>query len=297
MRAFLLLMVLNKEIQTSMKAIDIKGQQFTYLTVVRFVGVNKVGKALWECLCKCGQTTVVPGIQLRNGHTRSCNCLQKEQAALSNTTHGFLIGTIAQKSFYNSYANMIQRCTNPNNSKWVDYGGRDITIYAGWLESFENFRDDMWKSFIEHYNINNGDTSIERIHVNGNYEPSNCKWATQAEQNRNTRVSARSINFLLHKKIWQRLKSNLTSAIQKNSSYSNIEIYLGCTLLEFRRYIESLWFPGMSWNNYGYGEGKWVFDHIIGVKKFDLAFEEDQYRCFNKFNLQPMWWRDNLDKR
>jgi hypothetical protein len=287
----------NKEMKINMKVIDIKDQQFTYLKATRFIGFNKVGKALWECLCKCGSTTVATGVQLRNNHTRSCGCLQREQAAKFNTTHGFLIGTSAQKTFYNSYNGMITRCIDVKRKDYKHYGGRGIKVCARWLESFENFRDDMYESYLEHHNANNGDTSIDRIDVNGNYEPSNIRWATQAKQNRNTRVNAKSVNFLLHKKIWQRLKANLTKVIKLNSQYSIMELYLGCSLLEFRKYIELRWTSGMSWDNYGYGEGKWVFDHAIGVRNFDLVSEEDQYRCFNRFNLQPMWWRSNLNKR
>src|SRR5690625_3742702 len=89
--------------------------------------------------------------------------------------------------FYYVWGSMLQRCQNENNARYKDYGGRGITVCDRW-HKFENFRDDMLKSYEEHSNIYGEEkTTIDRIDVDGNYEPSNCRWTTQTEQVRNQR--------------------------------------------------------------------------------------------------------------
>lgn len=101
----------------------------------------------------------------------------QRKAATANKTHG-----MCESPAYRSWAGIIQRCTNPKCKAWESYGGRGITVCERWLK-FENFFADMGPRA--------PDLSIERIDVNGNYEPGNCKWATKKEQynnKRNTRL-------------------------------------------------------------------------------------------------------------
>ena len=166
--------------------IDLTGQKFGRLTVIAYDGlINK--KARWQCKCECGKFLTITSEQLRNGESRSCGCLQKEIARKNHTTHGMAADSKTKrcKRLYNCWAQMIQRCTNPNKQRWKHYGGRGIRVCKEWRE------------FIPFMNwaLANGyrdDLTIDRIDVNGNYEPSNCRWATWKEQAKNKQNSRRT---------------------------------------------------------------------------------------------------------
>ncbi len=142
------------------------------------------GLRRWRCRCECGTVTNVQPGHLVSGKTRSCGCLQKEAARrpaterqkaavkAARTTHGK-----RQTPEYNSWAAMWSRCTNPKNSHYAHYGGRGIMICAEW-KTFERFYDNMGpKPTAKH--------SIDRVDNDGNYEPSNCRWATSSQQAKN----------------------------------------------------------------------------------------------------------------
>jgi hypothetical protein len=146
--------------------------KFNRLTVVREVGLNKYKRRLWECLCECGGTVVLQSSPLFKGLTRSCGCLRREQLAARQTTHGK-----TQTSEYRTHHHMIDRCYNPNDNHYYCYGARGIRVCDRWLESFENFYEDMGPKPSPEY-------SIDRIDNDGNYEPSNCQWLTLSENTR-----------------------------------------------------------------------------------------------------------------
>lgn len=160
-----------------MKFIDATGQKFGKLTVVSKVEHKTGRRTLWNCKCECGNTCKVSIANLRNGHTRSCGCMLKE----SNTRHGHW-GT----RVYQIYYAMKQRCYNPNNAAYWDYGERGITICDEWLNDFESF----YKWSIE--NGYSDDLTIDRIDPQGNYEPSNCRWADRYTQGYNQRKSTKN---------------------------------------------------------------------------------------------------------
>ena len=154
------------------KQVDISGQTFGRLTAIEIAG-RKYRTTLWRCICSCGNETIVFVAYLRSGHTKSCGCLRSEITSQKNYTHGE-----GQTRLYRIWAGIKQRCTNPNVVAFCRYGGRGITLYADWYY-FEPFRD--W-AIANGYSDN---LSIDRINNDGNYEPENCRWTTQAAQMRN----------------------------------------------------------------------------------------------------------------
>jgi len=130
------------------------------------------------CVCDCGAKLVAMNYALKSGHTKSCGCLQREKAAASNFKHGYARQAGKGKTYF-TWRNMIERC-NPNGHRMDSkhYSGRGITVCARW-RSFENFLADMGEAPKGH--------TLGRKDNNGNYEPGNCEWQTQAEQTRNTR--------------------------------------------------------------------------------------------------------------
>jgi hypothetical protein len=158
---------------------DMTGKRFGKLTVINREGTyeNKRSKlALWNCLCDCGKDVIVRGSALRNGSTQSCGCVQRENASSANTTHG-----LTKTPLYKVWLGMKRRCGNPNSKDYFYYGGRGICVCEDWKNDFLSFYD--WAR-------NNGyveGLTLDRSEVNGNYEPSNCRWISQKEQSNNTR--------------------------------------------------------------------------------------------------------------
>jgi hypothetical protein len=163
------------------------GQSFGRLIVESVTGKKSNGHALMGCQCKCGNFKIVAIHSLLQGHSKSCGCLRREMTAAKNverTTHGHSRGGICS-SEYKTWCGMIQRCHNPNDKSYPDYGQRGIRVYQQWRESFEKFIADMGLKPSRFH-------SIDRIHNDGNYEPGNCRWATDEEQGRN-----RSVNHVI----------------------------------------------------------------------------------------------------
>lgn len=163
--------------------IPMVGKRFGRLTVIEESKIRKWDALCYECLCDCGKTTVVPGQALRSGNTRSCGCLHREAfraAGIKNsTTHG-----LAHTRLHHTWTHIKDRCNNHRCKNYADYGGRGIKICEEWSNDFKAFYDwAMANGYEEHL-------SIDRIDVNGNYEPSNCRWVTMKEQANNTRNSA-----------------------------------------------------------------------------------------------------------
>lgn len=193
------------------KRIDLVGQKFSRLTVISFAhGGNN---AVWNCMCECGASKAVSSNLLKTGATKSCGCLSKELARenvkIANTA--FRVSSKARKAaklvspeyikkqddkkkahelryhglirhpLYTCWRNMKRRCYESERKDYKQYGGRGIKVCERWLAAFKNFYDDaepLWKKGL----------TIDRIDVNGNYEPDNVRFVTWKEQANNKRI-------------------------------------------------------------------------------------------------------------
>jgi hypothetical protein len=159
-----------------MSVVDITGQRFGRLVAIELAPRPwPSGNARWLCQCDCGQMHVASGSNMRTGRVRSCGCSIREWAKTGNNRrrHG-----ASDTSTYGSWSGMRNRCLNPSEPRYPDYGGRGITVCARW-DDFANFLADMGER--------PDGLTLDRIDNDGNYEPGNCKWSTPLEQSQNRR--------------------------------------------------------------------------------------------------------------
>jgi len=150
----------------------LQGMRFGRLTAMAYHGKNKHGIATWFCECDCGGTTIAPSGSLVGGYTKSCGCYGKEFP--SHLKHGG-----RGKRLYKIWKGMNERCNTKTSCNYVHYGNRGIRVCEEWRD-YVAFRD---------WSLSNGYTdklTIDRKNNDGNYDPSNCRWATTKEQSRNT---------------------------------------------------------------------------------------------------------------
>lgn len=161
------------------RMVDISGQRFGLLTAVDQTDRRANGSVVWLCRCDCGRNHEASAGHLRSGNTRSCGCTRAETL----TVHGH-----ARKGKRTSehviWYGMIDRCTNKNNLAFHRYGGRGIAVCDRWM-SFPNFLADM--------GTRPAGRTLDRVNNEGNYEPSNCRWATPKQQAHNSRKALRML--------------------------------------------------------------------------------------------------------
>lgn len=170
-----------------MKFEDISGRKFGAWSVIEKSHSTR-GGLVYKCICQCGTEKLIFKGNLCSGKTKSCGCLKGKTIAETRKTHGHSrsIGKKASR-VYNAWSSMLTRCKNSNTQSFHNYGGRGISVCDRWLV-FENFLADMGEP--------ESGQSLDRINFNGNYEPSNCRWAddkTQTRNRRNTKLTEQDV--------------------------------------------------------------------------------------------------------
>lgn len=220
---------------------DLTGKKFGRLTVEVFAGRSrKGGHFIWKCICDCGKSKIVLGQSLRDGNTKSCGCLKRENPIKAMTAakmkHGHTIGKKNSRD-YQGWLAMRRRCYSPQHRAYPWYGGRGIKVCDRWKDDFSAFLADMGPRPPK--------MEIDRINTENDYSPENCRWVTRLEQMRNRRNTVQvTIN-------------DVTRPLKEWAEISG----LSYKLLHAR-----------------YKKKHWNIERLLDPKDFTTRFPQNQYR-------------------
>jgi predicted nucleic acid-binding Zn ribbon protein len=182
--------ILGEKAMKSKEPINYIGKKFGRLTVIErvedaIIPSTKKHVVRYRCLCDCGNEKIIRKLHLTNGSIISCGCYQREQLGNRRRKHGFS----HKEKLYTVWLDMKERCRNPKNIRYNSYGGRGIKVCPEWSDNYLSFREwSLSNGYMEDLRESGrNNLTIDRIDVNGNYEPNNCRWITNKENCLNKR--------------------------------------------------------------------------------------------------------------